>query len=85
MATSPYKRVLLKLSGESLAGDQGYGIDPARGGLLTYDSIRRLEPDFLVHSGDLIYADNPLSAEQRLPDGLVQPLQGMAGRRLSDR
>jgi uridylate kinase len=28
MATSPYKRVLLKLSGESLAGDQGYGIDP---------------------------------------------------------
>jgi uridylate kinase len=28
MTTSPYKRVLLKLSGESLAGDQGYGIDP---------------------------------------------------------
>src|SRR5512137_1865641 len=24
-----YKRVLLKLSGEALAGDQGYGIDPA--------------------------------------------------------
>ncbi|MBQ3302377.1 MAG: UMP kinase, partial [Eggerthellaceae bacterium] len=23
-----YKRVLLKLSGEFLAGDQGYGIDP---------------------------------------------------------
>jgi len=23
-----YKRVLLKLSGEALAGDQGYGIDP---------------------------------------------------------
>jgi uridylate kinase len=28
MATSPYQRILLKLSGESLAGDQGYGIDP---------------------------------------------------------
>ncbi len=25
----PYKRVLLKLSGEALAGDRGYGIDPA--------------------------------------------------------
>ncbi|MBR5101722.1 MAG: UMP kinase, partial [Muribaculaceae bacterium] len=25
-----YNRVLLKLSGESLAGDQGYGIDPQR-------------------------------------------------------
>ena len=29
MARHHYKRVLLKLSGESLAGDQGYGIDPA--------------------------------------------------------
>ncbi|CAH2030828.1 UMP kinase [Trichlorobacter ammonificans] len=29
MGRQSYKRVLLKLSGESLAGDQGYGIDPA--------------------------------------------------------
>ena len=28
MAKPYYKRVLLKLSGEALAGDQGYGIDP---------------------------------------------------------
>jgi len=28
MSRQSYKRVLLKLSGESLAGDQGYGIDP---------------------------------------------------------
>ncbi len=27
--TKPYKRVLLKLSGEALMGDLGYGIDPA--------------------------------------------------------
>ena len=27
-ATPKYKRILLKLSGEALAGDQGYGIDP---------------------------------------------------------
>ena len=27
-----YKRILLKLSGESLMGSQGYGIDPARVG-----------------------------------------------------
>ena len=25
---SPYKRILLKLSGEALMGDAGYGIDP---------------------------------------------------------
>lgn len=29
MARQNFSRVLLKLSGESLAGDQGYGIDPA--------------------------------------------------------
>ena len=28
MAEPYYKRVLLKLSGEALGGDQGYGIDP---------------------------------------------------------
>src|SRR5437667_10907633 len=28
-AELPYKRVLLKLSGEALMGDQSYGIDPA--------------------------------------------------------
>lgn len=31
MRTS-YKRILLKLSGESLMGEQGYGIDPVRVG-----------------------------------------------------
>ncbi len=29
MTTIKYKRILLKLSGEALAGEQGYGIDPA--------------------------------------------------------
>ena len=29
METAKYKRVVLKLSGESLAGDQGFGINPA--------------------------------------------------------
>lgn len=36
MLTSKYKRVVLKLSGEALAGQQGYGIDP-----VTVDSIAR--------------------------------------------
>ena len=29
MGAAKYKRVVLKLSGESLAGDQGFGINPA--------------------------------------------------------
>lgn len=48
---------------------QGYGIDLARGGMKTFDTISRLEPDFFVNSGDVIYADNPFSAEVKLDDG----------------
>ena len=36
-----------------------------------YDTMRRLEPDFFIHSGDTIYADNPVPAEIRLPGGNV--------------
>jgi alkaline phosphatase D len=50
---------------------QGYGIDESRGGMLTYRSMLAQEPQFFVHSGDTIYADNALPAEMRLPDGTL--------------
>ncbi len=50
---------------------QGYGIDLARGGMKTFDTIAKLEPDFFVNSGDVIYADNPFAAEMALDDGTV--------------
>jgi alkaline phosphatase D len=50
---------------------QGWGIDRARGGMRSYEAIRRLQPDFFVHSGDTIYADGPLAAEVPLADGTV--------------
>jgi alkaline phosphatase D len=50
---------------------QGYGINPDVGGMTIYEAMRRLQPDFFVHSGDTIYADNPLAAEKKLPDGKV--------------
>ena len=50
---------------------QGYGIDESRGGMLTYRSMLSQEPQFFVHSGDTIYADNALPAEMRLPDGTL--------------
>src|SRR5262249_27524529 len=56
-------------SGDTLG--QGWGIDEARGGLRTYATMRRQQPDFFIHSGDNIYADCPVSAEQRLPNGEV--------------
>ena len=46
---------------------QGWGINPAWGGMRIYEMMRGLEPDFFVHSGDMIYADGPLEAEVALP------------------
>lgn len=50
---------------------QGFGINPDLGGMAIYEAMRRLQPDFFVHSGDTIYADNPLQAEVKLKDGAV--------------
>ncbi len=50
---------------------QGWGIDEARGGMRTYATMRNNAPDFFIHSGDTIYADNPLRAEVKLPNGEI--------------
>ena len=50
---------------------QGWGIDASRGGLRLYETMARHAPDVFVHSGDQIYADNPLRAEVTLDDGTV--------------
>ena len=48
---------------------QGWGIDPSRGGMRTYATMLRANPDFFVHCGDNIYADCIIPAKQRLPTG----------------
>jgi alkaline phosphatase D len=50
---------------------QGFGIDRSRGGMLTYAAMLKRRPDFFVHCGDLIYADNPMPSEIKLDDGSV--------------
>ncbi|HEY2411329.1 MAG TPA: PhoD-like phosphatase N-terminal domain-containing protein, partial [Pirellulaceae bacterium] len=50
---------------------QGYGIDLARGGLKMFETMRAAEPDYFIHLGDTIYADNPIQAEQKLDDGTL--------------
>jgi alkaline phosphatase D len=48
---------------------QGWGIDEARGGMKTYATMLKHRPDFFIHSGDTIYADGPIPAEIKLPNG----------------
>src|SRR5262249_51957656 len=50
---------------------QGWGIDEARGGMRTYATMLRNRPDFFIHSGDTIYADVPILAEQKMPNGEI--------------
>jgi alkaline phosphatase D len=56
-------------SGDTMG--QGWGIDTARGGMRSYAAMLRNRPDFFIHCGDNIYADCPIAAERRLPDGGV--------------
>jgi alkaline phosphatase D len=50
---------------------QGWGINPDFGGMTAYETMRRRTPDFFIHSGDQIYADNPIQPEVKLSDGKI--------------
>jgi alkaline phosphatase D len=66
-APSERRTVSFVWSGDTAGG--GWGIDEARGGMRTYSTMLRCRPDFFIHSGDHIYADCPIAAEQKLPNG----------------
>ncbi len=68
---------------------QGYGINPDFGGMKIYESMRRTEPHFFIHSGDTIYADGPLSETKELPGGgvwknIVTPAKAHVAETLDD-
>ena len=56
--------------GGDVAG-QGWGINPDDGGMLSFATMRKHQPDFLIHSGDTIYADGIIAAEVKLPGGTI--------------
>jgi alkaline phosphatase D len=64
------KRDIRFLWGADTAG-QGYGINLDFGGMKIYESMRKLQPDFFIHSGDTIYADNVILPAVTLPDGSI--------------
>jgi alkaline phosphatase D len=71
LRTAPQNRrdIFFAWSGDT-AG-QGWGINPEWGGMKIYESIRQLNPDFFIHAGDNIYADNPIQSEVKLEDGSI--------------
>jgi alkaline phosphatase D len=50
---------------------QGWGINEAWGGMKIYEQMRKVNPDFFLHSGDTIYADGPIRAQVKLADGTL--------------
>jgi alkaline phosphatase D len=69
--TAPVGRRDLTIAWSADTVGQGWGLNPDFGGLRLYETMLRQAPDVFVHSGDMIYADNPLRAEVPLADGTI--------------
>jgi alkaline phosphatase D len=69
--TAPSDRRSISFVWSGDTAGQGWGIDESRGGMRTYTTMRKNRPDFFIHNGDNIYADNPMAAEQKMPNGEI--------------
>lgn len=67
--TPPAERRDIRFVWSGDTAGQGWGINPDFGGMRIYETMRRAEPDFFLHSGDTIYADGPILPEARAGDG----------------
>jgi alkaline phosphatase D len=69
--TAPVEHRAISFTWSGDTAGQGWGIDPSRGGMRTYRTMLENRPDFFIHSGDHIYADCPIEAELKLPNGEI--------------
>ena len=69
--TAPGSRRSVKFVWSGDTAGQGWGIDKARGGMKTYATMQKHQPDFFIHSGDTIYADGPMTETVELKDGTI--------------
>lgn len=69
--TAPADRRSVSFAWSGDTAGQGWGIDESRGGMRLYGTMLRNRPDFFIHSGDNIYADNPIPSELKLPNGEI--------------
>ena len=68
-SAKPPSDVVFAWSGDT--NGQGWGIDPARGGMPAFTALLDRAPEFFISVGDAIYADGPIPPEIALPDGTV--------------
>ncbi len=67
--TAPSSRRDVRFVWSGDTGGQGWGIDRDRGGMATYGTMAKHNPDFFLHSGDTIYADGPIAEMKEMPNG----------------
>ncbi|WP_068310645.1 alkaline phosphatase D family protein [Polycladidibacter hongkongensis] len=67
--TAPASRRSIRFAWSGDTAGQGWGIDVSRGGMKTYATMQKHQPDFFIHSGDTVYSDGPMKPEVELPDG----------------
>lgn len=69
LRTAPVEKRGVRFGWSGDTAGQGWGIDDE--GMRTYSTIAAHRPDFFIHSGDTIYADNPIPDEIALRGGGV--------------
>lgn len=67
--TAPASRRSVSFAWSGDTAGQGWGISADDGGMKTYATMAKHNPDFFIHSGDTIYADGPIAAEKDMPGG----------------
>lgn len=67
--TAPAGKRAIRFAWSGDTSGQGWGIDDV--GMLAYATIASHDPDFFLHSGDAVYADNPMSETVTLKDGTI--------------
>lgn len=66
--TAPTEKRDIRFVWSGDTAGQGWGID--ENGMRSYATILRHEPDFMIHSGDTIYADGPMAEQQEFDGGI---------------
>jgi alkaline phosphatase D len=69
--TAPASRRAVRFVWSGDTAGQGWGINPDDGGMKTYATMAKHNPDFFIHSGDTVYCDGPIKAEAEIASGGV--------------